>query len=316
MKPIDQYLYVWGSERSKSEYSSLGSEIEHLLSLDLAMVDEPSLSSALDRVGRGYVTRVMHSGPKTSFRARRAEQLWDRVDQLVAPPKKHVRPGRFNRRNEPVRYFASSPHTAIMELRPKPRDRFVIMVQKWNLPKMLGFAQFGLKRLPPLLGKYTKLASDNYLSGLSAEANVKSYLASRGTRQEWLRQDAFFDALGTELYSDDEAAERYRITSALGRQMLRMPQAKGMYYPTAQNNYCGANIAMAESIAKRALKPVEAWLLEMGDVIAAPGGTANRYYEGVVVRRGPINSKGRIEWGERGEWSPQALHLEIAPVPN
>lgn len=320
MKTINETLHVWGDERSLAEYGSLDDDIEALRALDLTTASDADVSSALDRVGWGYVTRVMHSAPQTSFRARRADELWRHTRDLVAPPPKYARIGRFNRARKPVRYFASDPHTAVLELRPQAGEQFVILVQKFCASEQLAFAQFGLTKMPTRTGPYAQLLYDNIQEGLAEEENILGYTNEHGIREKWLRQDTFFNELATQLYPENEASLRYRITGLLGRQMLRMREAKGMFYPTAQNNYMAANIALPEKQAKKALLSVEAWLLEVGQEIEPPNpnaipGQSHRVYGGRVLRRGTIQKNGRIVWDRQGDWCPHALHKEIAPVP-
>lgn len=314
MRNIGEGLFVWDQLRSPDEYSSLNEEIEALNLLDLRNVSDTDLKKALDRVGRGYVTRRMWSIPKTSFRARRVtDELFSHASQLVAPPAKFVGPGRFNAKKQPVRYFANDPSTALMECRAKPHDLFALLVMRARpMKKPLWFVQFGLSKVAKSEA-YERGNVEGVLDGLAIEPNLRARLESLGIRDHWLKQELFFSELATAFFEPAEAEARYRLSNALGRQMQRVRDVSGMFYPTAQNNYNGFNVAMPERLAAAAFAPLEVWLIEMGERVD-PVGVGPRFWQGSVVRRGSVDGAGTIDWGGPVRLSPEALHLEIAPM--
>ena len=313
MRSIGHGMFVWGRQRTPEEYARIEEEIEALGRMNLVGATHEELKAALNVVGRGYITRRMYSVPKTSFRARRADKLWSNLSELVAPPPRYTRAGRFNKAEHPVRYFASDPSTALMEVRAMPNESYVLLVTRARkLGKPIAFAQFGNSKLPHAEA-YRRGDLDGTLDGLASEPKLKELLDQQGVRDFWLKQDEYFNELATAFYEPGLTEGRYRLTNLLGEQMQTMRNVSGMFYPTAQNNYNGVNIAMAERFAAAAFRPLEAWLVQVGDLVA-PVGIGPRYWEGSVVRRGAINRVGDIDWGGGVNLSPEALHLEIAPL--
>lgn len=177
IRALNSQLLVWGGERSCKEYVSLQAERESLVRADKVGLSDNGILNLLDTFAFGYVTRRMYAAPVTSFRARRLEAgLFTNIADLVSPPAENVKIGRFNRVNERTRYFASDPHTALMELRPSPRSRFVLLVTKYkNQQKATTFAQFGIQRIfqtPAVL----RSAYGNNLEGLANESNLRRYV--------------------------------------------------------------------------------------------------------------------------------------------
>ena len=133
MKNVDDGLYVWGNVRSGNEYSNFAQEMSALTSLDLSSCSDTAIKAALNKVGHGYVTRVMWSLPKTAFKARRGadpENLWTSVSQLWSRPAAATTIGRFNRPRKPMLYLSGAPGTAVMEVGPRPFDYVVILMTR------------------------------------------------------------------------------------------------------------------------------------------------------------------------------------------
>jgi hypothetical protein len=313
MRSIGHGMFAWNGQRTPDEYARIEEEIQALERMDLVGASRDDLKRALDAVGRGYITRRMWSVPKTNFRARRADELWSHVSELVAPPARYTRAGRFNEAGHPVRYFASDPSTALMEVRAKPNELYVLLVTRARkLRKPIRFAQFGTSKMPRSEA-YQRGNLDGVFYGLAAEPRLKEFLDQRGARSFWLKQDEYFNELATAFYEPELTEGRYRLTNLLGEQMQRIRNVSGIFYPTAQNNYNGVNIAMPERLAAAAFRPLEAWLVQIGDRVD-PAGVGVRYWHGAVVRQGTIDGAGDIEWGGTVRLSPEALHLEIAPM--
>lgn len=131
--------------------------------------------------------------------------------------------------------------------------------------------------------------------------------------QYWNVQDKLFNELGTKLFEEETKNEWYRVTSALGARLMEIDGVRGLFYPTAQNNWRGVNIAMPERYAAKRLQAFEAWLIHFGDRIDPPGRGGPRLAEYYVARRGGFDKAGNIGWGSEGCWDAHRLHLAIAP---
>jgi hypothetical protein len=328
MKGIRDGLFVWDRLRSHRAYEGLDADIAAAERLDLSIATDFEITSALNAVGRGYVLARLFAVPTTTFRARRVD---DEVraklnantlslNDLTAPPADKIKTrGRFNEIGESIRYFGSDPHIAVLECRARPFDEFVVLVTKAKPGpgSAVPFVQFGIAKLPPEPAfLHAMKLGQMPPGGMAGHPKLKKFLREKGIRRPWGQQDAYFNNLATRLFEPGREADGYRLTNALARQMRKEPQAKGSYYPTAQANYCGINIAMPEEDARRVLDPFEAWQVAIGARVdpTGPPGTRRQYWS-AVVRRGKFDGSGKIVWGLPGNWSPHDLHIEIAPVP-
>jgi hypothetical protein len=316
MRKVAEGLFVWSELRGVDGYQSLAEELRAVKALDLARAGEGEIRHALNAFGRGYVTRTVWSVPRTSFRCRKGanpDSPWSQVSDLWAPPANLVSRGRFNQPGKPVLYFSGDPATAVMEVQPRPREFCIVLVMKKreNAP-LLHFVQVGLERLPHIPA-YQRALGD-VIHGLREEPELAAFLEHGGVREFWKTQDEYFIELCTALYTGDDTQERYRLTNALGSQLQNIKQVHGIQYPSVANDFGGVNAAMPTNLARSALRPEEAWLVEIGDRIDPAGRGSPRHWEGVIVCRGSIDKAGRIDWNQWGRWCVQDLHLEVAPV--
>lgn len=318
IRTINKTLLVWGRERNGQEYNPLDEQIRHVLALGRTGSPRDRLREALDTAATGYVTRRMYAIAPTTFRARLLSDdakvpIYEHLDELVAPPKDKVRIGRFNSKGHRVRYFASDPHTALMEMRPLPFSRFVLLASSNVGKKGTPYIPFGLQKIAKI-GNIKRLSQGNILDGLEHEEIVSRYLMTNGIYEYWLNQERLFGALATKLFDESTKDHWYELTSCFGENLMQADGVRGIFYPTVQNNGRGVNIAMPEKWASKLMKPLEAWLVHFGQRIDPPGKGGARLADYSVVRRGGFDRDGNISWGSYGNWDANHLHLEISPI--
>lgn len=312
MRQVQGGLYVWDRLRSVAEYAALDRQFRDLRSLDLHSASNRELREALHALGRGYATRTMHvlpQGPFTTFRASRPttlDQPWNHIRDLWAPPATYVARGRFNDVHKPVLYVSSDPHTALMEVQPKPYEvRVVLLLRKRAPEPTMHFAQIGFQHLPTFYAAQENLREVR--GGIRAEPQLKAFLDERGIFEYWAQQDSYLSEICAREYAADEAEDAYRLTFEIARQLQKMRHVDGIHYPTVANDYRGLNLAIPVGIARLHFAPIQAWLFQFGANIDPPGGKGRRY-DGVVTRIGSFEPNGVLIWSSEGRWSTDDLH--------
>ncbi len=313
LRKIKPNLLSIGLPRKLTQYASLDAEIQGIRSIDLASVTFAALEAALEAFVSGYVTRLMFGKIGVAYRARRIanNKLWQSLSDLWAPPAEFAALGRFNQEGDPLLYTASRPATAILEMRPKPRESFVLLVLRGDwLGPLVPVMPLGIQR-----SAGTKLgwsAFGDARHGLSTAPEVKAWVKKWRIESSWTAQDEFLSEIATANYDGPAQPAGYQMTNGIARRMKTAPNSMGLLYPSVASNYYGFNNAFYLETVSNILTPYEAWHVSLGDRIDPPGGIGARTFEGMVTRRGTINGD-EIRWGSECWISVDGLHSLTRP---
>lgn len=308
LRIIAPNLLSFGFPRRLEKYHSLEGEIERVKSLVLETAASDKLDDALEQFLSGYVTRPILGRLGVAYRARRVEDnnLWEALSDVWAPPPEFTPLGRFNEARAPLLYTATRPATAILEMRPVPRESFILLVMRgdWRGPPVplmpLGIQRSATNKIG---SSAFRIAKD----GLSTAPEIKAWVKRKRIEVGWAEQDSFLSEIATASYDGLAQNGGYQLTNGIARRMQTAPRSMGLVYPSTAANYYGVNNALYIETADRILTPHEAWHVKLGDRVDGPGGNAARIFHGTVVRRGEI-IQGVIKWGNACDYNPDQLH--------
>lgn len=315
MQKVDVGIYSWGKVRDPERYKTLDQERANLLSLDLKTASDKEVRHALQAFGNGYVTRRIYSVPVTSFRASRPtseHQPWNHLSELWAPPAKVTVRGRFNEPRKPVLYFSGDPFTALAEVRAQPNEFRVLLVLKRNPTDALYLMQVGMELVRPF--EANNRALGNTRGGAKHDAALQQFLSLRGIVSHWQVQAETLTKLASDYFPPETADQSYRVSSMIGHQLMASGVASGLTFPSVANEGRGLNIAMPTNEARSQLDAVEAWLVSLGPKPRLVASPTTHPDEPIVIKRGKLDPKGVVNWGELGCWPMHELHKAIAPL--
>ena len=143
-------------------------------------------------------------------------------------------------------------------------------------------------------------------------------LDQHGISAKWLAVDEFLSEMATTLFPPNEEQDKYKITNAISRLLLRIPGVHALNYPSVATRLKNINLCMEPKIADQFM-PAEAWMIRIEEAAAhSPGLDDNHgpFYRTTFVRKSElIYGDGRIRWSEvlRDVQPHEIAHLAYRP---
>jgi hypothetical protein len=111
--------------------------------------------------------------------------------------------------------------------------------------------------------------------------------------------DNFLSEMATTLFPPSEEQDKYKITNAIGRLLLRMPNVHGLNYPSVATGLVSLNLCLRPEITDQYFKPAEAWMIRLEEEAQQLASEEGPFFRTTFIRRSEeIEPSGRIRWSE------------------
>jgi hypothetical protein len=289
--------------------------------MDVRSLSVDQVTQRIGLIMDGYHTVVISVQLNGLYRARKniEGKPFETVSELWYPPAAAVRSrGRFNEVGVPVFYACNRVPGAVIEIQPQIGDLITVLVVKTKEPFVeLQCAHIGLERcLAPEIGPVQRGRM------LQRNPRFQAMLDHYGLSQKWLAVDEFFSDMATARFQPEEAGDKYKITNAIARPLLRIPGVQALNYPSVASKLKNINLCMSPEVADQFFSASEAWMIEIEEVVDRLTGLDEEgpFYRTRFVRKSlSIDPDGRIHWSEilQNVQPHQIAHLAYNPrLPN
>jgi hypothetical protein len=273
--------------------------ISSLRDADMQRLSDEAVASRIARIIDQFPIQLRPLLLTGLYRARLNDGAasFGNASELWYPPGIAItRPGRLNRIGEPCFYASSTPNTAMLELHPVAGQTVTVVIAatRSGLPETLQAAFIGLERCTAAdVGHLTE--HDMFRHSPQFRQQL-----GEGTYRKWLAIDDYLsDILGQNVPRGEE--HRYRPSIALAERLFTAPTLNTINYPSVASNDKGINLAMLPARADELFRPLEAWMIEIGESALHPQ-TGELLTETRFIRRSrEIGADGVIHWLAPGE---------------
>jgi RES domain len=285
--------------------------------MDVRSLSTDQVDQRILRIMDGYHTVVISVQLNGLYRARKNidDKPFERISDLWYPPAAAVRSrGRFNEVGVPVFYACNRVPGAIFEIQPQVGDLVTVLIVRTKEPFVeLQCAHIGLERcFAPEIGPAQRGRM------LQTNPRFQAMLERYRLSQKWLAIDQFFSDMATTQFRPDEASDKYKITNAIVRPLLRIPGVQALNYPSVASRLRNINLCLPPTAADQFFTGAEAWMIRIEDVKDRLAGLNEEgpFYRTRFVRRSlSIDPDGQISWsGELHNVQPHEIaHLTYNP---
>jgi hypothetical protein len=285
----------------KKHFTDVLASITRARNMDVRALSSAEVDRRIGLIMDGYHTVVIKAQMSGLYRARKNidDTPWQSIADLWYPPPSVVlNRGRFNEPGTSAFYACNRATGAIYEIHPQVGDMLTLLIVRSKEPfAELDCAHIGLERsLAPEVGFVPR---DRMLR---TNPRFQAMLRHYGISNKWLALDNFLSEMATTLFSPEEEQDKYKITNAIGRLLMRIPGAHGLNYPSVATNLVSLNLCLRPEIADQYFKPLEAWMIKIEErAEELPGLRSEKgpFYRTTFVRRSEmIEPNGRIEWSD------------------
>jgi hypothetical protein len=273
--------------------------VRSLRDADLRALSNEAVAQRIARIIDQYPFQLRPLDLTGVYRARLNEGTtpFDRASQLWYPPAGAImRAGRLNRAGQQCFYAASMPNTAMLELYLTAGQLVTVLIAgtRSGLAETLQAAFIGLERCTA--------ADVDHLTEhdmFRHSPNFRQRLGE-GSYRKWLTVDDYLsEILGQPVPRGEE--HRYKPSIALAELLFNAPNLDAINYPSVASDNKGINIALSPTRADQLFRPLEAWMIEIGEN-ALHRETGEHLQELRFIRRSrEIGADGVIDWLPPGE---------------
>jgi hypothetical protein len=284
----------------KTSLIELKQRISRARTMDVRTLTTDQVDQRIGQLMDGYHTVVIAVQLNGLYRARKNidDKPFERVSELWYPPAAAVRSrGRFNEIGAPVFYACNRVPGAVFEIQPKVGDLVTVLIVKTKETFVeLACAHIGLERcFAPEIG------TEQRERMLQTNPRFQAMLESHGLSKKWLAVDQFFSDMATTQFPPDEAGDKYKITNAIARPLLRIPGVQALNYPSVASNLKNINLCLTPTMADQFFTASEAWMIRIEETRDRLDGLDEEgpFYRTKFVRRSlSIDRDGRINWSD------------------
>lgn len=287
--------------RSLREISliDLRRRVRTLREADLSSLSDEAVALRIARIIDQYPFQLRPLELTGVYRARVNEGAipFDRASQLWYPPAGAItRAGRLNRAGQQCFYAASMSNTAMLELYPAAGQTVTVLIAgtRSGLAETLQAAFIGLERCTaPDVDHLTEHDMFRHSPHFRQRLGIGSY-------RKWLTVDDYLsEILGQPVPRGEE--HKYKPSIALAKLLFNAPNLDAINYPSVASDNKGINIALTPTRADELFRPLEAWMIEIGESALHPE-TGEHLQEMRFIRRSrEIGEDGVIDWLPPGE---------------
>lgn len=294
------------NRREAINLRDMQAEREAIRALDLSSTSWEDADQRMAAFGAEYITFPSNHFMPSCYRARPNDRpLFERVEDLWAPPANVAGVNRFNRAGAPVLYLASNPPTAMFEVHAQIGQPVTILA--CGMPsdvRPLKTAVIGLEHF--VGGSIVGSLAPHVSGGLRNVPQFREALIEKGILEQWCLQDDFFAELAM---SEAASEDFYKLTIPIWQHLVQQNDSDGLVYPSVQTGRRSFNVALKLRSATF-VEPIEAWLVEAREMNRAPNdGEAG--FSGVVIRRGAVEKNNTIAWAAPKELSVDEAYVEL-----